>query len=675
MDAGSRRSDLDPDMPRSTLVPSACIARFAAVLLTGLAAGQDDGQEAQKTAAHAARLLAEAGAERPLPRSFLTAWRDEQRRPIEDLLLPLIARCVPRVDAHDPDRTRVHAALLRVLARGRLEADAGLQAGEAAEFIRFARALGAPELVPMLHAFDNQLRLDYVAGERVYGQERLVTERNPEFDGWTANVSALREALRTADDKIRSAAGIAPSDPGWATWLGLQPGIPGSLAELLELRAQAAQSLAFRSSFPPTATTQRMALERVGVPELTQRYGGHAAREVVVLADDMSVDELVRYELPETAYVRRSRTAFAEAVDEWRDPKLVSDEVRAALDRRTDEALERLLARIVAARLGRYLAEGRREGWTDEQVHAEALALQFWFGLPSSDPSELAAAADPARDPAPVLEAQVGRGGWARRLHALMPRLPPFEDLVEVQRFECRVGANELWSGADLRHVVVREPDGEHRVFDLGTYAVITGGEAERIAAGGTSIFGLGDAVTWADASTNASSFDVRWTNEFWASIQRRIGEFEFRPVYFRDERGVEHQSNQLLEFEVVVDGPRDANHRPTQLPVVRVPVPQPIHDGGLLARGQLAWTLSQARQLQCSRSNCTHSRVGCWDWSGEPSIELWHLPSGDLLWRAESCRQLVILEHIGRVLSVHEDRSKDPIRRTIRVWGIPAAK
>ncbi|MBK9387039.1 MAG: hypothetical protein IPN34_19665 [Planctomycetes bacterium] len=65
--------------------------------------------------AQAARRLAEAAAERAPSRSFFAAHRDEQQRPIEALLLPVIARCYPFVDRHDPDRTRIHAAAGRVL--------------------------------------------------------------------------------------------------------------------------------------------------------------------------------------------------------------------------------------------------------------------------------------------------------------------------------------------------------------------------------------------------------------------------------------------------------------------------------------------------------------------------------------------------------------------------------
>lgn len=155
----------------------------------------------------------------------------------------------------------------------------------------------------------------------------------------------------------------------------------------------------------------------------------------------------------------------------------------------------------------------------------------------------------------------------------------------------------------------------------------------------------------------------------------RRGGAFEFRPVYYRDARGIEHYSNQLQELEVVVEEPRGRDDRPTWWPVVRVPMPQPFHDGGLLASGQIARTLSQPRELRCTRGNCTHARVGCWDRRGEPSIELWHLPSGDRLWQATACTQVVILARLGRLISFHPDAAQPADRKSVRVWGIPATK
>ncbi|MBZ0151499.1 MAG: hypothetical protein K8J09_08205 [Planctomycetes bacterium] len=616
-------------------------------------------------------------AERTPARSFLAAQRDEHRHPIETLLLPVIARCYPFIDSHDPDRARVHAAACRVFARGRLEALAGLVPGAPAEAARFGRAAGGRGVLAMLHAFDNQLQLDYVAGQQVFSREVQVTERNPELDTFAANVAALRDAVQLADSKIRAAAGIAPSDPGWSTWLSLQPGLPDSLAELIALRTQAVQSLSFRRSFPPTATVQLPAFERFAVPEVRQRYRGHAAREVVVLAEGMSVAETVRHELGELTYLRRGRTPNAAEVNDWRDPVVVSNEIRTALDQATDAALERLLARIVAARLADHLTEGRQHGWSDQQVQEEANALQFWFGLTTGDPAQ-AAAAEPARDLATVLDSQVGEGGWARRLFTLMPPVPALEELVEVLTFEgkrCEDGTTSPWFSADLRHLIVRDPPREARVVDLVSGATVTGAEAQRITAAATGIRGLGDAVTWLDTAPTADSLGVRWSNDFWASIQRQIGAFAFRPVYYRDERGIEHFSNQLQEFEVVVEAPRGRDDRPTWRPVVRVAVPHPFHDGGLLASGQVAWTLSQARTLRCSRNNCTHSGIACWDWRGEPSIELWHLPSGDRIWQATSCKQVVILAHLGRVISFHPDPKQPDDRHVVRIWGIPEAK
>jgi hypothetical protein len=628
--------------------------------------------------AHSAWLLHEhAGTEPPAaPRTFIQAARDQQRQPLEAHLLRLIARMWPFVDGHDPDRVRVHAAATAHLRATPLGA-VGLESGELEDAVRFQQLSGARPVAAMLHAFDNQLRLDYRSNDRTFSRSIAFHERNPDLDGWQANAAALREAMQRADAKIRSLTGIAPSDPGWDTWLSLQGGVPGSLQELLDLRAQAATSLWANRAFPPPATVPGRAIQQVTVSEVQQCYGGYAAREVVVLADDMSVAEVVRYELPERTYTRRVATPGSPAIDEWRDPELVSAEVKTELDRATDGALLRLLARIVAGRAAAYLEEGRAKGWTEAQLRAEGAALKHWFALPSGDPAVLAAQVEPMRDVAAVLDSQIGPGGWARRLFTLMPPVPPVERLEEVASFPATRSAEgrfDVRFTPDLAYVVGLDADGAPWVYGVAEGNRIVGAEAAALAANTIGVEGFGDAVTWLQAPPDESTFGLR-RGVFWRSEHRAVGNLELEPKYYRDERGIVHWNNQLQAFEIVLTGPAGADGKPQQRIVATVSTPLPFHDAGLLLQGQLAWTLSHPRTLRCERQNCTHGTESCWTWQGEPSIELWHLPSGDRLWRAAGCRQLVVLAHLDRAISFHHDPTDPHDKCSVRVWALMPPK
>lgn len=645
-------------------------AEFEQAFVTASSSGQ---------LAHAARLLAtDRTTGPPTTRSFVAAERDEQRNPIEALLLPVIARLYPFVDPHDPDRHRTHRAAAAVFALGRIERDGGLVPGQPAEVAAFGKLVAGQFVVPMLHALDNRVQLDYVADTRRFGREVQFTERNPALDGWEANVLALRDAVRTADDKIRRSVGIAPSDPGWNTWRSLQRHIPASVEELVGLRQQALDSLSFHRSFPPAATRTTKAIQDVDVGELRQQFGGHVAREVVVFADGKSAAEQVRHDLPKASYLRRPPSPFLPAVDEWIDPQDVSDRALAALDAATDQALQRLLQRVVAARAAQWLEEGRGKGWSDEQVRAEADALQWWFALPGSDPRALAALLDAGRDLAAVLDTQLGVGGWARRMQLWMPPVPPVEDLQEMRAFADRKladGGFGIRFTSDLRHLVGRDPAAEPWAFDIVTGAMLGGDAAQALREGALGQEGSGDSVIWLEAAPDEHTFSHRWRNDFWASMGRRIGEFELRPACYRDDKGREHLTNQLQAFEVFLVGDMGADFERNKRSIVRVPTPKQFHDAGLLLRGQLAWTLSQARQQNCNRERCTHSGMHCWNFDGEPSIELWHLPSGDLLWQASDCRQLIVLAHLDRAISFHRDPQAPDDRRTVRIWWLGPPK
>jgi len=121
----------------------------------------------------------------------------------------------------------------------------------------------------------------------------------------------------------------------------------------------------------------------------------------------------------------------------------------------------------------------------------------------------------------------------------------------------------------------------------------------------------------------------------------------------------------------VWVVGPRGSDGKQARRTIAEVPTPTQFHDAGLLLQGQLAWTLSQARTLRCGRDSCNHDQAACWNWQGEPSVELWHLPSGDLVWRAADCRQLVVLAHLDRAITLHRDPAAPDDRRVVRVWAV----
>jgi hypothetical protein len=296
----------------------------------------------------------------------------------------------------------------------------------------------------------------------------------------------------------------------------------------------------------------------------------------------------------------------------------------------------------------------------------EHLAAVEQTGPARRDVRAIVAAAPPA--------AQLGVGGWARRLHVWLPPVPPVEDLQAVRTFpDARLadGGYGLRFTPDLRHLVCRDPGAPPWAFDLVDGTTQTGDAAQRLQAGALGLDGFGDTVIWLDGEPTADTFGVRWRDQFWASLGRRIGEFELRPSYFEDSQGREHRTNQLPAFEVFLVGESGEQFERSRRSVVRVPTPAPFHDAGLLLRGQLAWTQSQPRDLACNRSDCQHAARRCWRFQGEPSIELWHLPSGDLLWRAESCRQLIVLAHLDRAISFHADPAAPDERRLVRIWAL----
>jgi hypothetical protein len=625
---------------------------------------------AAAASAHASRgMLACAAAawasiaERPtVARPLLELWRTQERDVGATAMLQLLARLLPFVPATDPDARRLYAALREVLDRSPLTNELRWILGTDIEVATFAALTDAEPVVPLLHALEDELRDEVRVDHQMTTEEREVLVPNPAFEQWRDQVARREGDVDLVDQAFRTKVGIAPNDPGFDTWLRLNPNARELVEPLLELHREAVASAWYaRSTRPPEQIAARVRSERA-VRTVRQNWNGFAARTLGLMAGEVFVTERVEHTIRSTDNVLEAESEFGAELASRRVENQVARAALAELDRLTTAALPALVRKFLVARAGHYLAAGRRNGWTEAELAAEAASLARWLDLPAGTLDDWQAVASPPVSFAAALATQTAQGGALRQVSSCVPVLPPLE------RLELLCELSGAWTSTDLgdsyrvrmspslRYVVARDDRGEAMAVDLQQRAELHGEDAERL---------------WRESIDPARRFaPVVWLREVPEPLpepqllqgllptsdpQGSFLQFSAVPRY-RVQSGLREDlpplQGQLTDRGLLPGGGRED---------VRVTTLDPggeIRNGGTLLLGRLAWTLSRIE-------------------GDEPAIDLWDSLDGRRLFRFAPAQELLILESLGVVVSLHWERraSDDEEVRTLRAWGLPGGR
>lgn len=639
-----------------------------------VAAQQEAERQRLAAARSAAAAAAAAYAERGLLALAAETWSGYVDRPAEDralldlwtasdrdtgsaAVLQLLAKLLPFVPSTDPDAERLYRASRERLLRSPLADRYRLSLGSDAEAARFGALTGAEPVVPLLYALDDELRSNARADHRVVTDEREVLIDNPALEGWRDQVGRRQGDVARVDQAIRDKAGIAPSDPGFDTWLRLNPNARELLEPLLELRREAVASAWYAGSVrPPAQVASRIRSERL-VRTVRQDWNGFVARTLGLLAGEVYVTERIEHTIRSSGHQLKAESEFGAQLESQRIEDEVASSALAELNRRTAAALPGLLQKLLLARADRHLAAGRRSGWTEAEVAAEAQALARLLDLPGT-PGDWAAVGEAAPELGAALATQIAPGGGLRQASTFVPVLPPLEQLQLL----CELTG--AWSTTDLgdtyrlrmspslRFVVALDDQGVAFAVDLQQRTEVRGDAA---------------AVLWRDSIDPSRRFGVAaWLREVPDPLPDQ--QLSANAPDYQKPGNVFLICNPLPRYTVssglrtdlpslqgeVLDLGIVPGGRQKELRVATLDPGGEVHKAGTLLLGRLAWTLSRLED-------------------GQSSIDLWDSLDGRRLFRFAPAQELLILEPYGAIVALHWERRRGDGRevRTVQVWAL----